>query len=532
VEVKASLHSIAIEAAGPTEPVLCATGVADNRTCKAEDKNTDAAWLAKGSALVTVGAFIGQALQFLCQMILARVLGPAQFGLYGIGWTLFRLVGPFATLGLAVGVIYSASVADRSDTGRRRDVLLQSLVLGVLAGGMVGAAAYISAPRLCADVFGKGELTAVIRGFALAIPLLTGLTIASASTKLTLSMAYSTITDGFTQPGLNLLLVIIALHFMHWQLMGAVGATVLSYALTLMLALFFVLSLFWPILRSRDKMQSRIRGLLAFSLPTTIAAAFNNLINRVDRLVIGVFLTAGKVGIYQAASQTSALFDIVPNIFSNVIGVRVAELYSAGELARLEELYRLGAKWSFYLTMPMFLVVCAASVGVMDLLYGVHYQPGAWPLLIMCLGLMADAVVGAAFPILIFSGNQKLAGSISTSALISAIALNYLLVPRFGLIGGAISTALAEGGMLCGLLLAVRSRVGIWPYDRRWIKGISATACAAAGLILLRGWMGWAAELALIPNSIVAGGVFWAVLLLWGLDPEDKKFLWSIRSRR
>ena len=106
----------------------------------------------------------------------------------------------------------------------------------------------------------------------------------------------------------------------------------------------------------------------------------------------------------------------------------------------------------------------------MDVLYGVHYRPGAWPLLIMCLGLMSDAVIGAAAPILIFSGNQKLAGSISTGALVSAIALNYTLVPRFGLIGGAISTALAEGGMLCGLLLAARSRVGIWPYDRRWIK--------------------------------------------------------------
>jgi hypothetical protein len=32
--------------------------------------------------------------------------------------------------------------------------------------------------------------------------------------------------------------------------------------------------------------------------------------------------------------------------------------------------------------------------------------------------------------------------------------------------------------------------LGIWPYDRRWLKGIGATFCAAAALGLLRSWMG------------------------------------------
>src|SRR5205823_4455530 len=150
---------------------------------------------------------------------------------------------------------------------------------------------------------------------------------------------------------------------------------------------------------------------------------------------------------------------------------------------RLDELYKVGAKWSFYLTMPAFLLVCAAPAGVIKEMYGTHYQSGAWSLLILSLGLMSDAVIGAAAPILIFSGYQKLTGSISTSALIGAIALNYLLVPRFGMIGGAISTALAEGGMLCGLLIAVKVRLGLWPYDGRWLKGIGAAGCAAAALV-------------------------------------------------
>jgi O-antigen/teichoic acid export membrane protein len=522
MEVNADLNPMSAQAA---QPGLGTSTASVGAIASEVERATDAAWLAKGSLILLAGGVVGQALQFGCQIVLARLLGPAQFGLYGIGWTLFRLIGPFAGLGLNAGVIYGASVVTGSARGRRRDVLLQSLALGLLAGALVGAAGYLAAPRVAAGVFGKGELTGVLRAFALALPLLTGLMVASSATKLSLSMAYSTITEGFAQPAFNLLFVFVALYLFDWRLMGAVQATVLSYALALMMALGFVLILFWPALRSRDQMRSFVRELLAFSVPASIAGAFVNLINRVDRLVIGAFLPAAEVGIYQAASQTSTLFDIVPNMFNNVIAVRVSELHSRGELGRLEELYRLGAKWSFYLTIPVFLVICAVPGAVMDVMYGVRYHAGAWPLSIMCIGLMSDAVVGAASPILIFTGNQTLAGSISTSALIAAIALNYLLVPKFGLIGGAVATALAESGMLCGLMLAVRSRVGIWPYDRRWLKGIVAAGCAAAALLVLRAWIDSAAPLALIPNAIVAGGVFWAVLLWLGLDPEDKGFL-------
>lgn len=476
--------------------------------------------------MVFAGAFVGQGLQFGIQIVLARLLGPADFGLYGIGWTLLRLVGPLATLGMSSGVIYAASVADPSDTGLKRDVLLQSLGLGLLAGIAIGAIGYISAPALSVRIFGKGELTAVIRSFSLALPLLTGLMVAGASTKLSMSMVYSVCTE-IAQVVLNLLLLFIALYFLQSRLIGAIAATVISYALSLLLALYFMFSLFWPTLRSPNEMRSYVGELLTFSIPASIAGALANFINRVDRLVVGAFLSVGEVGIYQAASQTSALFDLMPNIFNNVIAVRVSDLYVRGDIKRLDELFKVGAKWSFYLSLPLFLVVCAAPGGVMEVFYGVNYQRGAWPLLIICMGLMSDAVIGAAAQILIFSGYQKLAGSISATALISAIVLNYLLVPRFGMIGGAISTALAEAGMLVGSLLSVKSRIGIWPYDRRWLKGIGAVLCAAAGLWFLRIWMGVSAEHAPILNLIVAEGVFWAVLLMFGLDPEDKKVLWT-----
>jgi O-antigen/teichoic acid export membrane protein len=528
--MKSSLRSTAGAAIESNDPGSSAPAAVPDETGPAKD-GTDAAWLAWNSVVVIAGSFAGQGLQFGCQMILARLLGPAEFGLYGIGWTLLRLAGPFATLGLNTGVIYAATRVDQSHTGSRRDVLLQSLGLGFLAGGVIGVVAYIAAPGLSADTFAKGELTGVIRSFALTLPLLTGLAVASAATKLSMSMVYATCTEAFTQPAVNLVLVAIGLYFLHWRLMGAIAATVISYAVALLLALYFMFRLFWPTLRSRNKMRSYVGGLLAFSVPASIAASFTNLIVRVDRLMVGAFLPATEVGIYQAASQASVVFGFIPAIFNSVIASRVSDLHARAEIERLGELYKLGAKWSFYLAMPLFLVVCSTPGGVMEILYGVPYLRGAWPLLILCAGLMSDVVIGAGPTVLIFSGNQKLMGVISASALISTIILNYLLVPRIGMIGGAVSACIPEVGMMFAFLMSVKSCVGVWPHDRRWFKGIVATACSAAALWLLHGWMAGFGQFAPFPNLIVAEGVFWAVLFLAGLDPEDKELFATNRGR-
>src|SRR6185437_9289565 len=116
-------------------------------------------------------------------------------------------------------------------------------------------------------------------------------------------------------------LLIVALYFLRWGLPGAIAATVISYGLSLLLALYFMFILFWPTLRSQDKMRSYVGELLAFSLPASIAGMFANLVTRVDRLIVGALLPAVEVGIYQAASQASALFAIVPGVFNQVVSV-------------------------------------------------------------------------------------------------------------------------------------------------------------------------------------------------------------------
>ena len=59
--------------------------------------------------LGVLGRFGGRALHMATQIVLARLLGPLQFGLYAIGWSVLRFLGIVPVLGLDFGAIYIGS---------------------------------------------------------------------------------------------------------------------------------------------------------------------------------------------------------------------------------------------------------------------------------------------------------------------------------------------------------------------------------------------------------------------------------------
>ena len=92
-------------------------------------ENSDIAKLAAGASITLVGRIIGRGTHILGQIALARFLGPATFGLYALGWTILRIAGLVAPLGLEHGVIRYGSRNWRTDPSGFRGVLLQSLGL-------------------------------------------------------------------------------------------------------------------------------------------------------------------------------------------------------------------------------------------------------------------------------------------------------------------------------------------------------------------------------------------------------------------
>jgi O-antigen/teichoic acid export membrane protein len=493
-------------------------------------RSPEVAKLAKGAGITLAGKLTGRFVHTLGQIAIARLLGPESFGLYAIGWTLLNMIGLISPLGLDHGVIRYASRYWRTNSSKLNGVLLQSLSLAVLSGAVIGSCLYLLAPWLAERVFQKPDLTLVIRGFSPAFALLAGLRVAAATTRVSQRMQYSVYAQDLAQPVSNLLLVLV-FYLLGWRLIGAVAAGVSSFAIALFLALRYVKRLF-PQAFARQNQSTLVAGeLLAFSLPATFAGIFANFTNRVDRLLVGYFRPAAEVGIYQAVSQSAILFATVMGAFNAIFSPVIAELYHKQEIRRIGELFKVSTKWGLYLSLPLFLTMSFAPRESLSVIFGPRYESGYAALVVLSVAQLVNVGTGAVGPLLVMTGHQKKWFVISGMMLAANIALNLLLVPRFGLLGAALGSVCAVVGLFSLGLYQVKRLLGIWPYDRRYFKGVLATALAVGALFLLRAFELDSPALSLFLTATVSTGVFVAALILSGLDAEDREFIGLIRSR-
>ena len=487
-------------------------------------RTRDAERLATGAGIALLGRVAGRSIHLAVQVAVARVLGVEAFGLYSIGWTTVRIGALIAPLGLDQGVLRYGSIHWDTDRALLRTLLLRALGLATCAGLALGAVLYVSAPLLADAIFSKPELTEIIRWFTPAFALVAGLKVAAAATRLSRTLKWSVYSEELAQPAANLLLLLL-FSLAGWRLFGAVTATVASFGVGLILAVVYLRRLLPASSSPPRASASLVRTLLVFSVPVSFAGVCTALIMWSDVLMVGYFLPAGDVGTYQAASQTSMLFSFILGGFVAIFAPMIADLHAKGEIARLEELFRLSTKWTLYLTVPLYLVICFASSELMIVVFGRDFALGATPLVILATGQMTNVAMGTVGLLLIMTGWHTRWLVLSLLMLALDIALNWLLIPRFGLSGAALATAVSLSSLFVLGLLQVRSALGIWPYDRRCLKLMLPALGVGGAAFLIRsaGPLPPLVTLLLLLASSV--GIFATGLVLFGLDSEDRDFL-------
>jgi O-antigen/teichoic acid export membrane protein len=251
----------------------------------------------------------------------------------------------------------------------------------------------------------------------------------------------------------------------------------------------------------------------------------------VDRLFVGYFLPAVMVGVYNAAALLSMVYGVILNSFNAIFSPMIVELYHKEETKNLEELFRVSTKWALYASLPIFLTMCFASKEIMIGLVDTGYQAGARPLLILASAQMINAGTGAVGLLLIMTGYQVYWLRISGLSLLTNIVLCVILIPRYQLEGGAIANTVSVGVLFVGGLFTVRRILGLWPYDRRLLKGLGAAVITVGALSLLQSFINLPPFLHLILITIVSVSVFGISLFAMGLEEEDREFLQLLRIK-
>ena len=84
--------------------------------------------IAKGAGLGFTGTMIGMAFGYFSRIVIARFLGPGDYGLVSLGVSAFTIASTFSLMGLPSGVIrYISFYKGKGDKGRIKGTIIGAL---------------------------------------------------------------------------------------------------------------------------------------------------------------------------------------------------------------------------------------------------------------------------------------------------------------------------------------------------------------------------------------------------------------------
>ncbi|AIN58276.1 oligosaccharide flippase family protein [Pseudomonas soli] len=380
------------------------------------------------------------ALRLLRNVLLARILGPSERGLFALLSTLPDLISAATSGGLNSAVGYQA--AKQRDMGL---LLTQVLVYGCLLAGVLTLACVFLVREFGADLEVTVQLGLLAWLLLLAVPmtvLKSGLlTLHNASGGVGAFNALR-LTESLAP-----LLLFLGLFWM-WR-DEALEAALISWLCGI--ALVLALGLWW--LRRQHPLALRWdrggqRELLSYSAKSHPDLLFQQLILRSDYLFIGALLGSTALGHYAMASAAAELLLIVPEAVTTPLMKRLLQ-----QDAGMERITPLALR----LTATVMLGACLgmALIGhwLIVTLFGADYGP-AYPALLALLPGLLGLCYASILRLDLLGKNRP--GTVSLMMGAGAalnLVLNILLIPAWGIVGAAAASSIAYLAVTVAMLV-------------------------------------------------------------------------------
>jgi O-antigen/teichoic acid export membrane protein len=253
-----------------------------------------------------------------------------------------------------------------------------------------------------------------------------------------------------------------------------------------------------------------VRDILGFASPMMFSTLIWMLMESSGAVLLGYFKDSEAVASFRVVQPITQLNMFVTTAFTTLYTPMAAKLYARNDHDELSELYWRTAIWMTVLSFPVFVVTFSFARPITIGLYGIQYADAVPVTILLSLGYFVQTILGFnGITLKIFNQLRYVVG-INIVAVVFNIALNLLLIPRWGALGAAIATAATM------IVHNVLKQFGLWKYtgitlfDRRYVLtyiAIFAVPMALLGLQLFLPTSIWIA----LPVSAAA-----SLLVLWG----------------
>lgn len=390
--------------------------------------------LFNGAKVIFIGTVISKALAYLFTWLGTR-LGPYEFGIYSLGFTIAAFVSANSLLGMDAAVTkFAGHYKVKNDSNKISAVITSVFKTSFVFSVFLAVLLFIFAPYVAHVCHGQAQLVAVIRLFAVSIPFSVATNLLTEVFRAYQQMDYYIFFRDVLDRTFRLLLLFV-FHLIGYTLFGFVGAAVVSVVLTTLLILVVIKKKVFDFKIVSDRTVDK--EIWSFSMPRFVSSWFLTIMVWFGTILIGIYLSPVEVGLYTSAVLLTTGFVVVSDsIFTPLYPMLIDDVANNKIDSFLSNSKKLYKVITLIFIIPI-LTIFLLSKEIMLVLFGREYLAAGAILFALSVKALFDTYSQVPRSILTATSNTKVEMYLNFVVSILFVALCVVLIPKYGMIGAA-----------------------------------------------------------------------------------------------
>lgn len=406
----------------------------------------------KSGLFYMMGNLLSRGISFLLLPLYSRYISAEEYGIYALLLAFYTVVSALLQGGLQNGFAkYYFETSDR----HKRELIFSSYFNGSLIISLaVCSLLFIFSGTVSKLLLGSSNAAGLVR-IVLLMNFIDALMFISLYLLKTMELSGRVFYLSGISAVLNLLLNVWLIMFRKTGIEGILWAQIITNTIMLAILLFGIRRYIRPVI-----VTGILKKIIIFSAPLAIAGIFTDLTDVADRFILNIYLDAKTVGIYSFSYKIAMVMNVL------VISFRTAWTpYSLRTYRERQDYGIIFASQFKKLIAMSALLFLAVSIFIDDLfilningerLFDAQYLPGITIIPVVLAGYIFNGLASffSVYPFVSNKSYHFLAAD--TIAAASNIAINFLLIPVWGIMGAAFATCVSY--LFCMVYLALISR--------------------------------------------------------------------------
>lgn len=394
----------------------------------------------RGFVVRGVGLFGGLA----ASVVLARVLGPTEYGLYAFAVAVMGMLAMPVLVGLPTLLVRETATSVAQGQLDRLSILSGWAYRVICLGSLALILTVLGAAMLWPGALEEPRLWVLV----LALPMVPILALGQARSAILRGLGQITgglLPEAMVRP----LMLILALTVVTVVGSGPVTAPQALACLIFAGVVSFGVGaylLYRAMPRVPTKPVAKIDPTwLRAIVPLSLIGGLQTLNTNVDLVLLGVLRDAAEAGQYRIAVSGATVGLFALTTLRIVLQPQIAHLAATGDLRQLQRVISSAAALATGVSILVLLVILAAGDAIVGVIFGAAYGPAVLPLTVLLAGNVVLSVFAMSTPVLTMTGAERRVLPGLASAAVLNVALNLWLIPLHGVLGAALATAVALG---------------------------------------------------------------------------------------